>query len=95
MIQAQIICQQNQAHFFSKKFTKLITDELTRNLQAGFEEMELTNTAALWFDKRELNYSDPELFNLLINSRPQDEADHVFAQAKKYYLRTGKPLPDK
>lgn len=95
MAQAEIICRQNQARFFSKKFTKSITDELKRNLQAGLEEMESTNTASLWFDKRELNYSDPELFNLLINSRPQDEADYVFDLAKTYYLRTGKPLPNK
>jgi hypothetical protein len=93
--EAQVIADYNKTHFFSEKFSNLVTDELKQNLKSAFEELESTNTATLWFEKRKLNYSNPELFNYLVNSRPQAEADYVFDQAKKYYLRTGKPLPKK
>jgi hypothetical protein len=95
MSQAEKICQYNQAHFFSEKFSKLVIDELKQNLKSAFEELESTNTATLWFERRKLNYSDPDLFSWLVSRRSQDEADYVFEQAKKYYLRTGKPLPEK
>jgi hypothetical protein len=95
MDQARAIAEYNRQHFFSDKFSKLITNELKQNLKSALEELESTNTATLWFERRKLNYSDPDLFSRLISLRSQDEADYVFEQAKKYYLRTGRPLPEK
>lgn len=94
MSQAQAICEHNRQHFFSATFRDMVIAELDNNLREAFEELESTNTATLWIEKRKLNYSDPELRQVLISSRDQKEADHVLEQALRYYKRTGNKFED-
>jgi hypothetical protein len=88
MLQAQIISDYNKKHFFSDQFFSQIHNELEHNLFESFSELEKTNTAAFWFQRRELNYRDPELLQFLQKNRNESEANYVLAQAKKYQLRT-------
>ena len=85
--QAEQITQHNKNLFFSDKFFYNIKQELATNLKTAFTELENNNTASLWFERRRLNYNDPELLQVLRQLRSEKDADLVLEQALKYRER--------
>jgi len=84
---ANQIAAYNRKHFFSSKFVDQVTDELKNNLRAGIIELEDTNTASWFLNRRKelLQYPAIKEYYLKLSSR-QDTVK-ILKKARSYYMR--------
>ena len=82
---ANQIAKYNRKHFFSDKFINQVTDELYTNLKAGLEELENTNTSAMFLNRRKelIKYNKLKEFMLSIASRKT--IAKILQKARQYY----------
>jgi hypothetical protein len=95
--QAQSIADYNKKYFFSKKFQKIILDELTYNLTQGLAKLETTNSSVLWLNYRKKLAKFLEIKNVLTGQSPgldptylvdRKDIAEVVLKARRYYLRS-------
>ena len=81
---ARSIAEYNKKHFFSTEFFNLIHSELETNLASALAQLERTNTATVYLQKRQMFRSDPELFQLMKNLKKTGTREKM-AELAHYY----------
>jgi hypothetical protein len=82
--QARVIAEYNQKHFFSTEFFNLIHSELVTNLSDALAQLERTNTASAYLHRYHVFRSDPELFELVKNSKKTETREKMLELAHYY-----------
>ena len=93
--QAQIIAEYNQQHFFSPEFCNQVINELCVNLQSALEELENTNTSAIWIERRKKLWNIPEFRETWHDTGPtsyfpgrtRQDTLKIVSKARYYYSR--------
>jgi hypothetical protein len=90
------ISEHNRQHFFSQEFFNLVITELETNLKSALEELETTNTSAVWINRRKKLWQLPEFRADWYNfgpetywpNRTRQDIAKVIARARHYYNRS-------
>ena len=85
--QAQAIADYNKKYFFSQEFFDLVTNELKTNLTNALVELENNNTSSSFLHRNQVFMSDPELAELIKNSRTPETKERMLTLSQHYNTR--------
>jgi hypothetical protein len=96
LAKAQAVADYNKKHFFSQEFFNLVVTELQNNLQSALEELESTNTSAIWINRRKKLWNIPEFQEIWHDNGPgsyfpgrtRQDTLKIVSKARYYYNRS-------
>jgi hypothetical protein len=100
MSQAQAVADYNKKLFFSQKFFNNVAGELHNNFTIALDELERTNTSAVFIERRKKNWSIPEFRESWFDFGPEShwpgrtrqDTIKVLSRARYYYNRQNLPV---